>query len=124
MLCLGLLLCAGVPEAQAAEPILWDPWTTAAPALTSPGPDAPLGPATLFGLAAIRGYQILLSPLLGGRCQFEPSCSRYAFACIEHHGLIIGTWAGADRISRCHGSAGFGGYALLDDGRLADPPGR
>jgi len=92
------------------------------PRVTATG--SPTSPTVLFGLAAIRGYQVLLSPLLGGHCRFAPSCSRYALACIARHGLIPGTWRGADRISRCHGFADLGGYAVGADGRLTDPPER
>jgi putative membrane protein insertion efficiency factor len=53
-------------------------------------------------LAVIRAYQLLLSPLLGRSCRFEPSCSRYTAACIEAHGAARGSWLGARRIARCH----------------------
>jgi uncharacterized protein len=53
-------------------------------------------------LALIRAYQLLLSPLLGRTCRFEPSCSRYTAACIETHGAAHGSWLGLRRIARCH----------------------
>ncbi|MFT3927401.1 MAG: membrane protein insertion efficiency factor YidD [Myxococcales bacterium] len=53
-------------------------------------------------LAVIRIYQLLLSPLLGRGCRFEPSCSRYTAQCIEMHGAARGSWLGAKRIARCH----------------------
>jgi putative membrane protein insertion efficiency factor len=53
-------------------------------------------------LLAIRTYQLLLSPLLGRSCRFEPSCSRYTATCIERHGALRGSWLGARRIARCH----------------------
>jgi putative membrane protein insertion efficiency factor len=53
-------------------------------------------------LAVIRLYQLLLSPLLGRGCRFEPSCSRYTAQCIEEHGALSGSWLGAKRIARCH----------------------
>ena len=40
----------------------------------------------------IRGYQLLLSPLLGRTCRFEPSCSHYTAACIERFGAVRGVW--------------------------------
>lgn len=43
-----------------------------------------------------------LSPLLGNVCRFEPSCSRYTYACIERFGPIKGTFLGLKRIARCH----------------------
>lgn len=50
----------------------------------------------------IRGYQILLSPLLGPRCRFYPSCSQYTLEAIAGHGLLRGGWLGLRRLIRCH----------------------
>ena len=53
-------------------------------------------------MAAIRLYRAWISPLLGPRCRFEPSCSSYASACIERFGSARGTWLGLRRVARCH----------------------
>jgi len=53
-------------------------------------------------LALIRGYQLLLSPLLGPRCRYYPSCSHYALAAIRLHGPAHGGWLAFKRITRCH----------------------
>jgi putative membrane protein insertion efficiency factor len=50
----------------------------------------------------IRGYQLAISPLLGPRCRFYPSCSHYALEAIEIHGAVRGTWLALKRIGRCH----------------------
>jgi putative membrane protein insertion efficiency factor len=50
----------------------------------------------------IRGYQLAISPLLGPRCRFYPSCSQYAIEAIEAHGALRGMWLAIKRISRCH----------------------
>ena len=50
----------------------------------------------------IRAYQLALSPMLGPRCRFYPSCSHYALEAIESHGALRGTWLTARRICRCH----------------------
>jgi uncharacterized protein len=50
----------------------------------------------------IRAYQLVLSPLLGPRCRFYPSCSHYAIEAIESHGALRGAWMSAKRICRCH----------------------
>jgi putative membrane protein insertion efficiency factor len=54
----------------------------------------------LIGL--IRAYQLVLSPLLGPRCRFHPSCSQYALVAIERHGPVKGGWLALRRIARCH----------------------
>jgi len=60
-------------------------------------------------LAAVRGYQLLASPLFAGACRYEPSCSRYMAQAIARHGAVRGGWLGVRRLSRCHpfGSSGF-----------------
>jgi putative membrane protein insertion efficiency factor len=50
----------------------------------------------------IRGYQLAISPFLGPRCRFYPSCSHYAIEAIETHGALSGVWLTIKRISRCH----------------------
>lgn len=54
----------------------------------------------LVGL--IRVYQLVLSPLLGQRCRFYPSCSQYTLEAIERHGPVKGSWLGLRRVCRCH----------------------
>jgi hypothetical protein len=53
-------------------------------------------------LALIRLYQITLSPLLGTRCRFHPTCSVYAQEAIGKYGVLRGTWLGIRRLLRCH----------------------
>lgn len=67
------------------------------------------GPATAFVLWLIRVYQRLLSPVLGARCRFHPTCSSYTLEAIERHGLWRGGWLSLRRIMRCHPFAD-GGY--------------
>jgi hypothetical protein len=50
----------------------------------------------------IRGYQILVSPLLGPRCRFYPSCSQYALEAVARHGALRGSALAARRVVRCH----------------------
>jgi hypothetical protein len=59
---------------------------------------------TLAGilLALIALYQRTLSRLLGPRCRFEPSCSRYAAACIEQQGALRGGLLSIVRLCKCH----------------------
>lgn len=50
----------------------------------------------------IRGYRLLLSPLLGRHCRFHPSCSEYALEALQRHGLWKGSWLALRRIGSCH----------------------
>ena len=50
----------------------------------------------------IRIYQRTLSRLLGNVCRFEPSCSRYAVACLENHGALRGSLLSVVRLCKCH----------------------
>jgi uncharacterized protein len=50
----------------------------------------------------IRVYQATLSRLLGRVCRFEPSCSRYAAACLESHGALRGSLLSLARVCKCH----------------------
>ena len=50
----------------------------------------------------IRAYQVAISPLLGPRCRFYPSCSAYAVEALRVHGPVRGTWLAARRLLRCH----------------------
>ena len=50
----------------------------------------------------IRGYQIVLSPLLPPSCRFHPSCSQYALEAVSRHGALKGSWLAARRLARCH----------------------
>lgn len=67
--------------------------------------------------APIRAYQRWLSPGLGARCRFEPSCSHYAIHVIERYGILRGTVLAGWRILRCNPWGGSG-VDLPEDQRL------
>jgi putative membrane protein insertion efficiency factor len=50
----------------------------------------------------VRGYQLLLRPLLPPACRFQPSCSHYAIEALRRHGALRGAWLTARRLGRCH----------------------
>ncbi|MEJ5301429.1 MAG: membrane protein insertion efficiency factor YidD [Thermodesulforhabdaceae bacterium] len=55
-----------------------------------------------IGKALIWGYRIFLSPFLGGRCRFYPSCSEYALQALDRHGFLRGIMLSILRLSKCH----------------------
>ena len=56
----------------------------------------------------IRGYQLLLSPVLPGACRFYPTCSGYAAEAVARWGTLRGGWLAVKRIGRCHPWGGSG----------------
>ena len=62
----------------------------------------------------IKIYQYLVSPLLGNRCRFLPTCSEYFIEAIKTQGLIRGFKLGSKRILKCHPIKSLGGEEGLD----------
>lgn len=56
----------------------------------------------------VRLYQIVISPLLGPRCRYIPTCSQYAIEALHTHGAIKGTWLTTQRVCKCHPWGGSG----------------
>ncbi len=50
----------------------------------------------------IRVYQRFLSPLLGPRCRYHPSCSEYAAQALQRHGILRGSLLASWRLLRCN----------------------
>jgi putative membrane protein insertion efficiency factor len=50
----------------------------------------------------VRGYQLIVSPMLGPNCRFYPTCSQYAVEALDTHGALRGTWLTLKRLGRCH----------------------
>jgi len=53
-------------------------------------------------IVLLRIYKRFVSPLLGPRCRFVPSCSEYAMTAIGRYGPLRGCWMAARRLGRCH----------------------
>ena len=56
----------------------------------------------------IRFYQIAISPLLGPRCRYIPTCSQYSLEAVPSYGAVRGVWLATRRICRCHPWGGSG----------------
>jgi putative membrane protein insertion efficiency factor len=59
-------------------------------------------------IALIKLYQWVISPLIGPKCRFTPSCSQYAADALKKYGIFKGSWLSLKRISRCHPWGGHG----------------
>lgn len=59
-------------------------------------------PLTALLLLLIQLYRLWISPLLGPRCRFIPSCSAYGLEAIRRHGPWRGGWLTLRRLLRCH----------------------
>ena len=70
-------------------------------------------------LAAIKVYQITLSPWLGRQCRFLPTCSAYAAESIERFGALRGSWLALKRLGRCHPWGGSGYDPVPEGGAMA-----
>lgn len=64
--------------------------------------------ARILAIGLIRGYQLLLSPVLPASCRYQPTCSAYAIEAIQRHGALAGSWLAAKRLGRCHPWGGSG----------------
>jgi len=69
----------------------------------------------------LRGYQLLVSPMLGQKCRFYPTCSNYAIEAVKIHGAARGGWLALRRVCRCH-PWHEGGVDLVP--ALSHPPGQ
>jgi putative membrane protein insertion efficiency factor len=59
-------------------------------------------------IALIKLYQWIVSPMLGPKCRFTPTCSQYAIEALKKHGVFKGLWLTVKRLSRCHPWGGHG----------------
>jgi len=60
-------------------------------------------------IGLIKLYQYIVSPLLGPRCRFHPTCSNYAVEAINQYGVLKGGYLSVRRIIKCH-PLNQGGY--------------
>ncbi len=69
----------------------------------------PVSPVSWLAIGLIKLYKGLISPLLGPRCRFTPTCSTYAIEAIIEHGFVKGCWLSGKRLLKCH-PLNVGGY--------------
>ena len=62
----------------------------------------------------IKIYQYFISPFLGNRCRFLPTCSEYFIEALRAHGFIVGFKLGIKRILKCHPFKKLGGGQGVD----------
>ncbi|MCK9606600.1 MAG: membrane protein insertion efficiency factor YidD [Methylomonas sp.] len=53
-------------------------------------------------ITLIKVYKYFISPLLGPRCRFYPSCSSYGMEAIQLHGAAKGSYLTLRRLLKCH----------------------
>ncbi len=68
----------------------------------------------------IRAYQLLLSPMVGQRCKYYPSCSEYAAQAIQRYGILRGLVLAGWRLLRCNPWS-QGGFDPVEEQRLFKP---
>jgi len=59
-------------------------------------------------IVLIKFYQYVISPNIGPKCRYTPTCSQYAIAALKKYGLFKGGWLAAKRIASCHPRGGSG----------------
>ncbi|HLD95634.1 MAG TPA: membrane protein insertion efficiency factor YidD [Alphaproteobacteria bacterium] len=59
-------------------------------------------------LLLLRAYKLIISPHLGMRCRFDPTCSVYASQAIERYGALKGSYLTLKRLLKCHPWGGSG----------------
>ena len=73
-----------------------------------------------LAILPIRAYQLLLSPLVGQRCRYYPSCSEYAVQAIGRYGILRGLVLAGWRLLRCNPWSP-GGVDPVEEQRLFKP---
>ena len=72
-------------------------------------------------ISILRGYQYLISPLLGNRCRFHPTCSEYMIEAVQRFGIFKGFYLGLKRLGRCQPMC-KGGFDPVPGTTAEQPP--
>ena len=70
-----------------------------------------------LAIAPVRLYQLVVSPVLGPRCRYHPTCSAYAIEAIRSFGILRGAVLAAWRLLRCNPWSS-GGLDPVEEQRL------
>ena len=62
----------------------------------------------------IKFYRYFISPILGNKCRFFPSCSEYFIEALQEYGFLKGCILGLKRIAKCHPFKKIGGSYGVD----------
>lgn len=84
------------------------PATKPPTARPAPDPQAPAPWHVRPVLWIVHGYRAGISPLLGPRCRYLPTCSEYTLDALREHGLVRGLQLSVSRVLRCHPWGGSG----------------
>jgi len=71
-------------------------------------PNKILGILSLPFIVLVKLYQWIISPWLGPKCRYTPTCSEYAIESFKKYGPIKGLWLTIKRVSKCHPWGGHG----------------
>lgn len=63
---------------------------------------SPVSPFAWLAIGLIHLYRWVISPLIGPRCRFTPTCSLYAIEALKAHGFVKGCWLSGKRLLKCH----------------------
>tara|TARA_B100001121_G_scaffold178839_1_gene156077 strand:- start:509 stop:760 length:252 start_codon:yes stop_codon:yes gene_type:complete len=69
---------------------------------------------SLITIKFIKGYQFLISPLLGHSCRYLPTCSEYSIEALKTFGFFKGLLMSSKRILTCHPVKFLGGGEGFD----------
>jgi putative membrane protein insertion efficiency factor len=77
------------------------------------GPDSAVSLVRRSAIVALKSpilfYRAAVSPFLGPKCRFQPTCSAYALEALDKHGPVKGPWLALRRLAKCHPISWLGG---------------
>ena len=90
------------PKQSQVQPPMHESATVSGDPVKKPERDPLSGAVAALLLALIGFYRSFISPMIGPRCRFTPTCSAYGLEAIQRHGPWKGGWLTVRRLLRCH----------------------